>query len=217
MSRAKAFTRAQGNAPVQARCTIPSLDRLLKIDAVAALGVRYGRPLVVEAARAELARLRVAAPGGRAEFDKIAFVADCASWLERQMAPSLKPVFNLTGTVLHTNLGRALMPEEAAHAAAAAMIRPVNLEYDVDGGDRGERDRHVERWLVRLTGAEAAMVVNNNAAAVLSDAQHARGGPRSAGVARRADRDRRRASACRTSWRAPAYGSSRSAPPTAPI
>jgi L-seryl-tRNA(Ser) seleniumtransferase len=166
MSRAKAFTHAQGNAPVQARCTIPSLDRLLKIDAVAALVVRYGRPLVVEAARAELAQLRVAAFGGRAEFDKIAFVAGCASWLERQMAPSLKPVFNLTGTVLHTNLGRALMPEEAARAAVAAMIRPVNLEYDVDGGDRGERDRHVERWLVRLTGAQAAVVVNNNAAAV---------------------------------------------------
>ena len=155
------------NSAAAARRAIPSLDRLLQLGAVGKLIALYGRPLVTGAARAELAQLRsrLARQSGAA-FDEAGFVQACAARLERDTRPSLKPVFNLTGTVLHTNLGRALMPREAAHAVAQAMSRPVNLEYDLDGGDRGERDRHVERWLTRLTGAEAALVVNNNAAAV---------------------------------------------------
>ena len=154
------------NPAASARRAIPSLDRLLQFEAVTDLVVRYGRPLVAETARAELALLRTTLSRSDAAFDENGFVRACAARLERETQPSLKPVFNLTGTVLHTNLGRALMPQEAAQAVARAMTRPVNLEFDLEGGDRGERDRHVERQLLRLTGAEAALVVNNNAAAV---------------------------------------------------
>ncbi|HEU0307285.1 MAG TPA: L-seryl-tRNA(Sec) selenium transferase [Lysobacter sp.] len=154
------------NPAAAARRAIPSLDRLLQLDAVAGLVARYDRPLVTDAAREELALLRASLARSSAAFDEAAFVRACAGRLERETRPSLKPVFNLTGTVLHTNLGRALMPQEAADAVARAMTRPVNLEFDLGGGDRGERDHHIERLLVRLTGAESALVVNNNAAAV---------------------------------------------------
>ena len=157
-------------AGLSARRAIPSLDRLLRLEAVGGLVARYGRPFVTEAARAELAALRAAlsrrAPDDGARFSDEAFVQACAARLDEQTRPSLRPVFNLTGTVLHTNLGRAVMPLAAAEAVVRAITRPVNLEFDLGGGERGERDRHIERWLTRLTGAEAALVVNNNAAAV---------------------------------------------------
>jgi L-seryl-tRNA(Ser) seleniumtransferase len=165
MLKAAGSARLEGATSSTLRA-IPSLDRLLQLDAVAALVSRYGRPLVTETARAELAALRAALAGAAGAFDEPQFVRACAARLERETRPSLRTVFNLTGTVLHTNLGRAVMPAEAAEAAARAMTRPVNLEYDLDGGERGERDSHIERLLVRLTGAEAALVVNNNAAAV---------------------------------------------------
>jgi L-seryl-tRNA(Ser) seleniumtransferase len=154
------------NSAASARRAIPSLDRLLQLAEVAVLVSRYGRPLVAETARAELATLRVGLARSGAAFDEPGFVRACAERLEREAQPSLKTVFNLTGTVLHTNLGRAVMPVEAAEAAARAMTRPVNLEFDLGGGERGERDSHIERLLTRLTGAESALVVNNNAAAV---------------------------------------------------
>ncbi|RTF87487.1 L-seryl-tRNA(Sec) selenium transferase, partial [Serratia marcescens] len=87
--------------------------------------------------------------------------------LARQQRPALLPVFNLSGTVLHTNLGRALLAQPVKDAVNAVMGEAVTLEYDLDGAGRGHRDRAVASLLCRLTGAEDACIVNNNAAAVL--------------------------------------------------
>ncbi|MEN3355210.1 MAG: L-seryl-tRNA(Ser) seleniumtransferase [Betaproteobacteria bacterium] len=156
------------NPLAAARRALPSVDRLLNDSAVADLVARYGRPLVTETIRAllEQERASLAHAEGAAPFDEVLFIGRCASALGRENARSLRAVFNLTGTVLHTNLGRAVMPQQAAEAVMQAMTHPVNLEFDLDGAARGERDSHVERWLTKLTGAEAALVVNNNAAAV---------------------------------------------------
>ncbi len=155
------------NSPDAARRAIPSVDRLLKLEAVTDLIAEYGRPLVLEVIRAALDEQRVlAANSALNDNNEDALINACNERLRKLTRPSLVPVFNLTGTVLHTNLGRALLARSAADAAYKAMTRAVNLEYDLGGGARGERDSHAETWLKRLTGAEAAVVVNNNAAAV---------------------------------------------------
>ncbi len=154
--------------PNSNRSGLPSVDRLLNSAAGALLVGQYGHALVVEHLRAVLdtQRQRLAAASGFETSDAAALLTDCGARIEALLRPSLRPVFNLSGTVLHTNLGRALYPQAAIEAAVGAMARPVNLEYDLGGAARGERDSHVESWLTRLTGAEAAVVVNNNAAAV---------------------------------------------------
>jgi len=158
------------NPAPAARRALPSVDRLLQLEPVCGLITQFGRPLVATVIRDELdacrERLLKTGDSTAPAFNETAFVAACAARLERRMRPSLQAVFNLTGTVLHTNLGRAIMPQCAAEAAMRAMTRPVNLEFDLERGARGERDVHIERWLTGLTGAEGAVVVNNNAAAV---------------------------------------------------
>ena len=146
---------------------IPSVDRVLREPAVAALADSHGQPAARDAVREALADLRAALKAGREAPAPGALAGAVAAKLEAAAAPSLRPVFNLTGTVLHTNLGRAPLPPEAAEAAVRAALRPTNLEFDLDGGRRGDRDGHLEGRLRALTGAEAATAVNNNAAAVL--------------------------------------------------
>jgi L-seryl-tRNA(Ser) seleniumtransferase len=143
----------------------PALDKLLESPALQALQRQHGRAPVRAAARDALDAWRVQAASQ--PFDIAAFEARCRSTLERQAALALRPVFNLTGTVLHTNLGRAVMAPEAIDAVVAVMRGAANLEYDLAKGARGDRDDHIDGLLKELTGAEAATAVNNNAAAVL--------------------------------------------------
>jgi L-seryl-tRNA(Ser) seleniumtransferase len=149
--------------PRRGRAALPAVDRVLRAADSRALVAQYGRPLVRDAVRTALAARRAAGAADSVE----AILADCAAALGQLMYPSQRRVFNLTGTVLHTNLGRAPLPEEAIVAAAAAMRDPSTLEYDLGTGRRGERDDHVSVWLTRLSGAAAALAVNNNAGALV--------------------------------------------------
>ncbi|MDF2998809.1 MAG: L-seryl-tRNA selenium transferase [Xanthobacteraceae bacterium] len=146
---------------------LPAVDAVLKAPTALAAIERFGRQETTRAVRAALAEVRRHA-AHLAALPDADHIADAAlSALLASAQPSLRPVFNLTGTVLHTNLGRALLAEEAIAAAVAAMRSAVALEFDLTSGRRGERDGHVRTLLCELTGAEDATVVNNNAAAVL--------------------------------------------------
>ena len=147
---------------------IPSLDRLLQSPAVTTLVESHGRSATVAALRAALDSARAAlAAGDQVDLAEDAFAQTVAARLECDATPGLRRVFNLTGTVLHTNLGRAPLAEAAITAMAEAARGASNLEFDLETGKRGDRDVHVEELLCELTGAEAATVVNNNAGAVL--------------------------------------------------
>jgi L-seryl-tRNA(Ser) seleniumtransferase len=144
---------------------LPSVDTVLRGDAGRDAVARFGRARVTEAVRTVLAEQRAVPADNLPSADGI--VAEATRRLARAELSSLRPVFNLTGTVLHTNLGRALLSEAAIEAATRAMRQAVALEYDLGEGGRGERDDHVRALLCELTGAEDATIVNNNAAAVL--------------------------------------------------
>ena len=157
---------------------IPSVERLLRAPAAAPLLARWKRERVVEIVRLALADVRRLLDAGGAVPPDEALLARVAGRLETAAAPRLQRVVNATGVVLHTNLGRAPLAEAAVAALADAARGAVNLELDLTTGRRGDRDALVEDDLCALTGAEAALVVNNNAAAVLLAVAHARGGPR---------------------------------------
>jgi L-seryl-tRNA(Ser) seleniumtransferase len=145
------------------RRQLPSVDAVLRTQ-VATLAVeRFGRPAVVDAVREALGTARAQ----RTCLDADHAATSAFSRLAAAAEPRLRPVYNLTGTVLHTNLGRALLADEAIAAAVAAMRNAVALEFDLTTGRRGERDDVLRDLLRQLTGAKDATVVNNNAAAIL--------------------------------------------------
>jgi L-seryl-tRNA(Ser) seleniumtransferase len=147
---------------------LPSVDSILCATSAAVPLERFGRRATTDAARAVLADAREALRAGGASVPTAEQLALTAlGRLNENDGSNLRPLFNLTGTVLHTNLGRAVLAEAAIEAAIGAMRDPVALEIDLAAGKRGERDDHVRALLCALTGAEDATVVNNNAAAVL--------------------------------------------------
>ncbi|MFZ4649448.1 MAG: L-seryl-tRNA(Sec) selenium transferase [Rubrivivax sp.] len=149
---------------------LPSVDRLLRAPVGGALVAEHGHTLVAQQARALLDERRAQALEGRlsaADAGTAVLEAALGQRIAERLAPRMRRVFNLTGTVIHTNLGRALLAEPALQHLLAMMGGPNNLEYDLDSGSRGDRDSVVEELLCTLTGAQAATVVNNNAAAVL--------------------------------------------------
>ena len=158
---------ATESAPAQAK-DLPSVDRLLRAPALSALLDELGAQFVTRQARALLDALRRRALAGElapSELDELP--ERLARQCREALAPRMRRVVNLTGTVIHTNLGRALLADAALQQLLHCMASPNNLEYDLDSGGRGDRDSLVESLLCELTGAEAATVVNNNAAAVL--------------------------------------------------
>lgn len=153
--------------PGDPRRSLPSVDRLLSSDALQPAVGEYGRALVTEAARAALAAVRAQMEGGRPAPDLAALAEEVERRLASMTRGTLYPVINATGVVIHTNLGRSPLSRAASRAMDAVATGYSNLEYDLDAGARGSRYLHAERLLCRLTGAEAALAVNNNAAAVL--------------------------------------------------
>ena len=149
---------------------LPSVDRLLRESAAQALLAEHGHTLVAGEARALLDALRAEVIGGNVLLDDVVLPVLSAKLQERVqecLQPRMRAVLNLTGTVIHTNLGRSLLAEPALQHMLTMMAGPNNLEYDLETGARGDRDSIIEEMLCTLTGAEAATVVNNNAAAVL--------------------------------------------------
>lgn len=174
---------------------LPAIDRLLRDPAFALLLDRHGHSQIVALLRQMLdeAREHIRQAQALPEWCDD-WPQETASRLNHSQQSALRPVFNLTGTVLHTNLGRAIQAEAAVQAVAQAMRAPVTLEYDLDDAGRGHRDRALADLLCRITGAEDACIVNNNAAAVLLMLAATASGKEVVAPARRTGRDRRRIS-----------------------
>jgi L-seryl-tRNA(Ser) seleniumtransferase len=146
---------------------LPSIDRLLQEETVAALVGRWGHELAVEACREVLDSARQAIRDGAPCPRPGTLAEEAGERLEARLRPTLRPAINATGVIVHTNLGRAPLSAEARAAMDAVALGYSNLEYNLEAGRRGSRYVHAEEILCRLTGAEAALVVNNNAAALL--------------------------------------------------
>lgn len=146
---------------------IPSVDRLLKSSHAKAWIRQFGRPLTLEVIRNTLDGIRSNYNEGASLPDESEVSGLVTQNLKLRVAPTLKPVINASGVIIHTNLGRAPMSAASLEAAALVASGYSNLEYDLEKGKRGSRLIHAEKLLMRITGAEAAIVVNNNAAAVL--------------------------------------------------
>lgn len=158
--------------PAQARAGLPSVDRVLAWPGLAGALAAHGRSLVLAAVRDELAAQRsLLAAAADVQSPLVpgadALLAAITHRIQAAVQPVLRPVFNLTGTVLHTNLGRAPLPQQALDAITAVARGAANLEFDLAAGARGDRDDAVAGLLQQLTGAEAATVVNNTAAALV--------------------------------------------------
>lgn len=146
---------------------LPSVDRILAEERVKELAKEYPHDRLVGVIRQCMEGERLAIAAGKPSDSLDEIVASVHSEVSRLGHLSLRPVINATGVILHTNLGRAPLSREAIAAMETTARNYCNLEFEMDSGDRGSRDAHLEHVLCQLTGAEAALVVNNNAAAVL--------------------------------------------------
>ena len=146
---------------------LPSVDSVLADQRLKQLGEVYPHILLVNLVRQQLERERLSVAAGKPVSSFTEMVDSICAQVQALESPSLRPVINATGVILHTNLGRAPLSPEAAAAMDVVAKGYSNLEFDLDSGVRGSRQVHVESLLCQLTGAEAALVVNNNASAVL--------------------------------------------------
>src|SRR6266545_5374147 len=149
---------------------LPSVNDVLVCAPLRDLAGRYAHEQLAAAVRDELAQTRQRLKQGESldgEVSAESLAVRAAARLERDLRPKLRPVINATGIVLHTNLGRAPVADEAAHAAYEAAHGYLNLELDLESGKRSSRQSAIREWVCRLTGAESATAVNNNAAATV--------------------------------------------------
>ena len=151
--------------PAAAR--LPSVDRIIRHAALSAVIARFGLQLVKEVVRDLQSEVRANGAAPDWALTEATYCEPVQRRLSERVGPGLRRVFNMTGTIIHTNLGRAQISRAMAQAGVDAAVDPVTLEYDLEHGRRGDRDAAIEPMLRALTGAEAATVVNNNAAALL--------------------------------------------------